>query len=90
MEDMAQYCDDVVVMAHSKVLMAGDRDHVFARADELEAVGLDIPQITKLCILLRQGGMPMPAGLYTVSAAEDALTALFTKAKEQRKGGNRT
>jgi hypothetical protein len=53
-------------------------------------VGLDIPQITKLCILLRQGGMPMPAGLYTVSAAEDALTALFTKAKEQRKGGNRT
>ena len=85
MEDMAQYCDDVVVMAHSKVLMAGDRDHIFARADELEAVGLDIPQITKLCLLLREGGMPMPAGLYTVDSAEDALVKLFSEAR--RKGG---
>ena len=60
MEDMAQYCDDVVVMAHANVLMAGDRDHIFSRADELEAVGLDIPQVTKLCQLLSRGGMPMP------------------------------
>jgi energy-coupling factor transport system ATP-binding protein len=89
MEDMAQYCDDVVVMAHSKVLMAGDRDHVFDRADELEAVGLDIPQVTKLCQLLRRGGMPIPAGLYTVGAAEDALVQLFSEAKKEKKGGNR-
>ena len=87
MEDMAQYCDDVVVMAHSKVLMAGDRDYVFSRADELEAVGLDIPQVTKLCQLLRQGGMPMPAGLYTIGAAEDALVKIFSEAKEKKKGG---
>ena len=85
MEDMAQYCDDVVVMAHAKVLMAGDRDPIFARADELEAVGLDIPQITKLCLLHREGGMPMPAGLYTVDSAEDALVKLFSEAR--RKGG---
>lgn len=86
MEDMAQYCDDVVVMSHAKVLMAGDRDHIFARADELEAVGLDIPQITKLCLLLRQGGMPMPAGLYTVEAAEKSLMELFGRASERREG----
>jgi energy-coupling factor transport system ATP-binding protein len=84
---MAQYCDDVVVMAHSKVLMAGDRDYIFSRADELEAVGLDIPQVTKLCQLLREGGMPMPAGLYTVDSAEDALMRLFSEARG--KGGNR-
>ena len=89
MEDMAQYCDDVVVMAHAKVLMAGDRDHVFDRADELEAVGLDIPQVTKLCQLLRRGGMPIPAGLYTVGAAENALVQLFSEAKKEKKGGNR-
>ena len=89
MEDMAQYCDDVVVMAHSKALMAGDRDYIFGRADELETVGLDIPQVTKLCQLLRRGGMPMPAGLYTVGAAEDALMQIFSEAKEKKKGGNR-
>ena len=89
MEDMAQYCDDVVVMAHAKILMAGDRDYVFGRADELEAVGLDIPQVTKLCQLLRRGGMPMPAGLYTVDAAEEALAHLFSDAKG-KKGGHRS
>ena len=89
MEDMAQYCDDVVVMAHAKVLMAGDRDHVFDRADELEAVGLDIPQVTKLCQLLRRGGMPIPAGLYTVGAAEDALVQLLSEAKKEKKGAKR-
>lgn len=86
MEDMAQYCDDVVVMAHAKVLMAGDRNEIFARADELEAVGLDIPQITKLCLLLRAGGMPMPAGLYTTEAAEDALMEIFRSIKNDREG----
>ena len=86
MEDMAQYCDDVVVMAHAKVLMAGSRDEVFARADELEAVGLDIPQITKLMLLLRAGGMPMPAGLYTPEAAEAALVSAFKAKKQQREG----
>ncbi len=86
MEDMAQYCDDVVVMAHAKVLMAGDRNEIFARADELEAVGLDIPQITKLCLLLREGGMPMPAGLYTTEAAEDALMEIFRSVKNDREG----
>lgn len=89
MEDMAQYCDDVVVMAHAKVLMAGDRDHIFARAGELEAVGLDIPQITKLMLLLREGGMPVPAGLYTPDAAEASLMEIFDAAKRNREGRGR-
>ena len=84
MEDMAQYCDHVVVMAHARVLMAGTRDEVFARADELEAVGLDIPQVTKLSVLLHQAGLPIPVGLYTQEAVENALLEIFTKAK----GGN--
>ena len=89
MEDMAQYCDDVVVMAHAKVLMAGSRDDVFVRANELEAVGLDIPQVTKLCLLLREGGLPVPAGLYTMEAAEDALMEIFRSTKHGEEGRGR-
>ncbi len=87
MEDMAQYCDDVVVMAHAKVLMAGTRDDIFIRADELEAVGLNIPQITRLCVLLSRAGMPVPQGLYTTAAAEDALMQLFCDVQEGRRQG---
>lgn len=88
MEDMAQYCDDVAVMAHARLLMTGTRDEVFARADELEAVGLDIPVITKLSALLRQGGMPLDPGLYTLEAAEAALTQVFGLPAD-REGGRK-
>lgn len=85
MEDMAQYCDDVAVMSQARLLMVGTRDQVFARADELEAVGLDIPVITRLALLLRQGGMPLDPGLYTLEAAEAALADAFGLPSE--KGG---
>ena len=88
MEDMAQYCDDVAVMAHARLLMTGTRDEVFARADELEAVGLDIPVITKLSALLRQGGMPRDPGLYTLEAAEAALAQVFGLPAD-REGGRK-
>lgn len=88
MEDMAQYCDDVAVMAHAHLLMTGTRDEVFARADELEAVGLDIPVITKLSALLRQGGMPLDPGLYTLEAAEAALAQVFGLPAD-REGGRK-
>lgn len=88
MEDMAQYCDDVAVMAHARLLMTGTRDEVFARADELEAVGLDIPVITKLSALLRQGGMPLDSGLYTLEAAEAALAQVFGLPAD-REGGRK-
>lgn len=89
MEDMAQYCDDVAVMAHARLLMTGTRDEVFARADELEAVGLDIPVITKLSALLRQGGMPLDPGLYTLEAAEAALAQVFGLPADRERGGKR-
>ena len=73
MEDMAQYCDDVVVMAHAKCLMAGTRDEIFTRAAELTEVGLDIPQITKIAVLLHRAGLPVDPGLYSVDAVKAAI-----------------
>ena len=77
MEDMAQFCDDVVVMAHAQVLMAGTRDEIFSRADELETVGLDIPQVTKLAVLLTRAGVPVDTCLYTVGFAEGVLAEVY-------------
>lgn len=77
MEDMAQYCDDVAVMAHAKCLMAGTRDDIFARSEELTRVGLDIPQITKIAMLLSEAGLPVEAGAYTVEAVKEAVWKAF-------------
>ena len=77
MEDMATYCDDIIVMSHGKVYLSGTRDEVFAHAGKLTEVGLDVPQITRLALLLEERGIPLPHGIYTVDAALDALRSLF-------------
>ena len=82
MEDMAAYCDDIIVMAHAKVALSGTRDEVFANAGALTAVGLDVPQITRLALLLRSRGVEILDGIYTVEAATDALRKLFGKGRD--------
>ena len=77
MEDMAKYSDDVIVMSNARLLRHGSREEVFAHVEELAKTGLDIPQITRLCTLLRESGMPIPEGIYTVDDAVEALGTLF-------------
>ncbi len=77
MEDMAAYCDDIVVMSHAKVFLSGTRDEVFSHATELESVGLDVPQITHLAWELSRRGVTLPDGIYTVEAALEALLVQF-------------
>ena len=81
MDDMAMYCEDLVVMSHSKVAMLGKRNEVFSRGDELEAMGLGVPEITKLMRLLYEAGIDVPQDIYTVDDAEAAISALFGGAR---------
>lgn len=77
MEDMAAYCDDIIVMARAKVVLSGTRDEVFSHVEELDAVGLDVPQITRLVLCLKRMGVELPGAIYTVDAALSALLPLF-------------
>ena len=77
MEDMARYCDRLVVMNDGKILLRGTQSEVFGRADELQSIGLGVPDITKLCALLRAVGMPLPDDIYTVEAATAAIAPLL-------------
>lgn len=79
MEDMAKYCDRVVVMNHARVAMEGDRKEVFAHVKELSGMGLDIPEITRLAELLRERGIPLTDAIYTVEEATSALLSVFGK-----------
>ena len=86
MEDMAKYCDDVVVMAGAKVVMQGARRDVFAHVDELSELGLDIPQITSLTYLLRERGIEISNNVYTVDEAVEAFEKYLKMGKQ---GGDR-
>jgi len=77
MEDMARFCDSLVVMADGKVVLNGEPSDVFANAELLSTIGLDIPQVTKLMLLLKEKGISVDCGHYTVDSAYDALLKLL-------------
>ena len=76
MEEIARNVDRIVVLSDSHVFMEGTPRQVFARADELEQVGLDIPQVTKVALTLRRRGLPVDTAVYTVEALRNALLRL--------------
>ncbi len=73
MEDMAMYCDDIIVMANSKILMHKKCADVFSCYRELVAVGLDVPQITRVAAALSERGVDIGRDVYTVDWAADKL-----------------
>lgn len=79
MEDMARLCDFLVVMEHGRVAMQGTPNEIFSDAERLSAIGLDIPQITKLMLLLRAQGYNVACTHYTVDGAYDEVLKLLKK-----------
>ena len=76
MEEIAQNVDRIVVLKGGKRYMDGTPREVFARAGELEAVGLDVPQVTKVAAELRRRGLPIDTAVYTVEELKSALLRL--------------
>jgi energy-coupling factor transport system ATP-binding protein len=75
MADVAKMADRILVLNGAHLAMDGTPEQVFQRAEELEQMGLDIPQITRIFMTLRQKGVDIPM-VYSVEQAVDALTSL--------------
>ncbi len=69
MEDMAKYCDELLVLSGAKVLMHDTAMKVFSNPEQLVANGLDIPEIARLNMYLRERGIDLGEGIYTVDGA---------------------
>ncbi len=65
MEDIARYSGRVLVMHRGSLLMLDEVSKVFARADELVKTGLDLPELTKVLLILQQRGFPVNTSAYT-------------------------
>ena len=76
MEEIARNVDRIVVLSDGKVYMEGTPAQVFARSAELERVGLDVPQVTKVAAALKRRGLSIDLAVYTVEALERQLLAL--------------
>ena len=79
MSDVARLTERLLVMNGSKLAMDGTPEEVFARAQELLDMGLDIPPVTRVFLRLQELGL----GVEPVFTLEQA-TAVMSKMR----GGN--
>ena len=72
MNDVARLTNRLIVMNGSNLAMDDVPGNVFARADELLEMGLDIPDVTRVFMRLRQMGLEVPS-VYTLEQAVEVL-----------------
>ena len=84
MEDIGRTADRILVMNHSHAAMLDETKKVFARGDELEAMGLRVPQITKIVQELGRMGLPVDSSTLTVDDALHQLIPILKRKEELR------
>lgn len=75
MEDIARFVDRIIVMDKGKVVLDGDKYHVFTEIDLLEKIGLGVPQVTKLSELLKEKGFIFDTTITTLEEAARSLVS---------------
>ena len=73
MEDMAMIADKILVLNKGHVVMFDTPKKVFSRRSELEEMGLDVPQITRVVHGLIEKGYNLPSDIITVDEAAAAI-----------------
>ena len=73
MEDMAKYCDNIVLMKNAQVVKTGTVPEIFAEPSLLHEAGLSMPAVAKIAEKLRERGIPLSGELYTVEGLKEAL-----------------
>ena len=76
MDEVAENVDRIVVLADAGVVMSGTPHEVFSRADELQAVGLNVPQVTRVAMALKERGVEIDSAVYTVADLQAELVKL--------------
>lgn len=79
MEDIATFADKILVMNDSRLFCYDDTEKVFARSEEISAIGLDVPQITRVFDRLKNRGIDFGKEVYTVGYARDLLLKHLSK-----------
>lgn len=79
MEDVAKFAERVLVMSNGKKIFYDSTSQVFSYGDDLERLGLKIPQITKIMRLLNNAGISVDPSVLTVERGAEEIRRLLQK-----------
>ncbi len=69
MEDISKVADKILVMNKGDMYAFDTPKAIFSKGEEIEKIGLQIPQITKIMIGLAKSGFDVPTDIYSVEQA---------------------
>ena len=75
MEEVAREAGRLVGIHKGTIPFSGSPEAVFAHGDELEAMGLGVPAMTRVFARLRSMGVDVPPSVYTIPQAREAVLA---------------
>ena len=75
MEEVARSVDRLVAVNDGKIPFQGPPREVFRHGDELEKMGLGVPQLTRVFHRLRAMGVDIDPSVYTLDQAKEAILA---------------
>ncbi len=81
MEDVAGVATKILVMNKSQVAMYDTVENVFSHADELEQMGLNVPQVTRIFMKLKAKGIDIATNVYSVADGCNRLVSLLKGGK---------
>jgi energy-coupling factor transport system ATP-binding protein len=76
MEDVARLADRLIVFEDSRVAMDSTPAEVFSQAGELKRIGLAVPGSTSIAMKLRELGVPIKGGIFTIEQLQSAILNL--------------
>ena len=77
MNDLARYCDRVLVLKEGEQFMLGTPEEVFTQEDALKAIGLGVPSAQHMATGLKDAGVPLGEGLYDAGRLADDIAGLY-------------
>ncbi len=75
----AALADRAVVLDKGQIVLDGKPSDVFMEIDTLKHVGLDVPQPTELCVMLKKSGMDLEKGVLSVEDSVEAITKALSE-----------
>ena len=77
MDDVARLASKALVLNKSEAVMFGEVAEVFSHGRELIEMGLNVPEVTRIFIGLKDKGLPVSTAVYTNKQGRDELLRLF-------------
>ena len=71
---LSEYCNRVLVLNHGEIALQGEPHEVFAHTDELRAIGVDCPRVTRIFNSLQTDGLVSGTPCLDVDEAERLIS----------------